>query len=276
MRCARSSGRASDRDRQRHDMRVTMIAIKTPAEIERMRRAGVLAAEALRVVAGAVRPGASGLELDRIADEYITTRGGTPSFKGYRGFPASICVSFNDEVVHGIPGRRKLKDGDIVSLDLGAEVDGFHGDLAVTLHVGTVSPELRRLLNTARESLFKAIDAVQVGQRLGDVGAAVQRHVEAVGFSVVRDFAGHGIGRHLHEEPQVPNFGEPGTGTQLRPGMTLAIEPMVNLGTYEVTMDDDGWTVRTKDRKPSAHFEHTVAVTENGALVLTAIPGGVV
>lgn len=257
-------------------MRVAMIVIKTAAEIERMRQAGILAAEALREVARAVHPGVTGLELDRIGEEYIRARGGTASFKGYRGFPASICLSFNDEVVHGIPGRRKLKPGDLVSIDVGAEVDGFHGDLAVTLPVGEVPPQLERLLTVARESLYRAIDAVRVGNRLGDVAVAVQRHAEAAGFSVVRDFAGHGIGWHLHEEPQVPNFGEPGTGPALRAGMTLAIEPMVNLGTFEVTMDDDGWTVRTKDRKPSAHFEHTVAVTENGALVLTAIPDGVV
>ncbi len=257
-------------------MRVTMIVIKTPAETETMRRAGILAAEALGAVARAVRPGISGQELDKIGEEYIRARGGTPSFKGYRGFPGSICLSFNDEVVHGIPGGRRLKEGDVVSIDLGAEVDGFHADLAGTFPVGEVSRDLARLLKVSRESLYKAIDAVRPGNRLGDVGAAVQTHVEAAGFNVVRDFAGHGIGRHLHEEPQIPNFGEPGTGQPLRIGMTLAIEPMVNAGGYEVTMDDDGWTVRTKDHKPSAHFEHTVAVTENGALVLTAIPDGVV
>lgn len=257
-------------------MRVTMIVIKTPAEIESMRRAGILAAKALREVARAVRPGISGQDLDKIGDEYVRAHGGTPSFKGYRGFPASICLSFNDEVVHGIPGRRRLKEGDVVSIDLGAEVEGFHGDLAGTFPVGEVSPELDRLLTVSRDSLYKAIDAVRPGKRLGDVGATVQAYVEAAGFSVVRDFAGHGIGRYLHEEPQIPNFGEPGTGSPLRVGMTLAIEPMVNAGGYEVTMNDDGWTVRTKDGKPSAHFEHTVAVTESGALVLTAIPDGVV
>lgn len=257
-------------------MHVAMIVIKNPAEIERMRRAGIVAAEALREVARAVRPGVTGVELDRIGDGYIRAHGGVPSFLGYRGFPASICLSFNDEVVHGIPGRRRLKEGDIVSIDLGAVVGEFHGDLAVTLPVGAVSPQLQRLLRVARESLFRAIDAVRVGNRLGDIGAAVQRHAEAAGFSVVRDFAGHGIGRYLHEEPQVPNFGQPGTGTPLREGMTLAIEPMVNAGSFDVTMDGDGWTIRTKDRNPSAHFEHTVAVTAEGALVLTAIPDGVV
>jgi len=241
-----------------------------------MRRSGMLAAEALREVARAVRPGVTGAALDRIAETFIRDHGGTPSFKGYRGFPASVCISVNDEVVHGIPDGRPLRDGEIVSIDLGAVVEGFHGDTAVTVPVGEVGKELRRLLTVAREALYKGIEAVRPGQALGDVGGAVQQHAERAGFSVVRDFAGHGIGRHLHEEPQVPNFGEPGTGTVLRPGMTLAIEPMVNLGGSEVVMDGDGWTVRTRDGRPSAHFEHTVAVSEDGSDVLTAIPGGAV
>ena len=241
-----------------------------------MRRSGILAAEALREVARAVRPGVTGAALDRIAETFIRDHGGTPSFKGYRGFPASVCISVNDEVVHGIPDGRPLRDGEIVSIDLGAVVEGFHGDTAVTVPVGEVGKELRRLLTVAREALYKGIEAVRPGQALGDVGGAVQQHAERAGFSVVRDFAGHGIGRHLHEEPQVPNFGEPGTGTVLRPGMTLAIEPMVNLGGSEVVMDGDGWTVRTRDGRPSAHFEHTVAVSEDGSDVLTAIPGGAV
>jgi methionyl aminopeptidase len=257
-------------------MRTAMIILKTAEELERMRRAGRLAAEALREVAAAVRPGVAGSELDRIAEVFIRDHGGVPSFKGYRGFPASVCVSVNDEVVHGIPSRRRLADGAIVSIDLGAVVDGFHGDTAVTLPVGEVDRPLRRLLAVARESLYKGIEAVRPGRSLGDVGAAVQRHAERAGFSVVRDFAGHGIGRHLHEEPQVPNFGEPRAGAALRPGMTLAIEPMINLGGFEVVMDGDGWTVRTRDGTPSAHFEHTVAVTERGAEVLTAIQEGVV
>ena len=253
-----------------------MIIVKTVDELERMRRSGILAAEALREVARAVRPGVTGAALDRIAETFIRDHGGTPSFKGYRGFPASVCISVNDEVVHGIPDGRPLRDGEIVSIDLGAVVEGFHGDTAVTVPVGEVGKELRRLLAVAREALYKGIEAVRPGQALGDVGGAVQRHAERAGFSVVRDFAGHGIGRHLHEEPQVPNFGEPGTGTVLRPGMTLAIEPMVNLGGSEVVMDGDGWTVRTRDGRPSAHFEHTVAVSEDGSDVLTAIPGGAV
>ena len=253
-----------------------MVIVKTVDELERMRRSGMLAAEALREVARAVRPGVTGAALDRIAETFIRDHGGTPSFKGYRGFPASVCISVNDEVVHGIPDGRPLRDGEIVSIDLGAVIEGFHGDTAVTVPVGEVGQELRHLLTVAREALYRGIDAVRPGQALGDVGGAVQRHAERAGFSVVRDFAGHGIGRHLHEEPQVPNFGEPGTGTVLRPGMTLAIEPMVNLGGSEVVMDGDGWTVRTRDGRPSAHFEHTVAVSEDGSDVLTAIPGGAV
>jgi methionyl aminopeptidase len=182
----------------------------------------------------------------------------------------------NDEVVHGIPNARPLAPGSIVSIDLGAVLDGVHGDVAVTVPVGEIAPSLQRLLQVTRDALYRGIEQVRPGKRLGDVGAAIQRYVEAAGLSVVRDFAGHGIGRALHEEPQIPNFGEPGTGTQLREGMTLAIEPMVNVGGYEVMMDDDGWTVRTRDGQPSAHFEHTVAVTAAGPLILTAIPGGVV
>ena len=252
-----------------------MIIVKSAAEVERMRRAGLLAAQALREVAQAVRPGATGVALDRLAEAFVRDHGGTPSFKGYRGFPASVCISVNDAVVHGIPNGRPLRDGEIVSIDLGAEVEGFHGDIAVTLPIGEVSPELQRLLRVAREALFKGIGAVRAGRHLGDIGAAVQRHAERGGYSVVRDFAGHGIGRHLHEEPQVPNFGDPGTGPLLRAGMTLAIEPMVNLGGPEVVVEGDGWTVRTRDGRPSAHFEHTVAVTPDGADVLTAMPGGV-
>lgn len=257
-------------------MKTSMIILKTAEELERMRLAGRLAGEALIVVARAVRPGVTGTRLDRVAETFIRDHGGAPSFKGYRGFPASVCISVNDEVVHGIPNGRALRDGAIVSIDLGAIVDGFHGDTAATVPVGEITPALRRLLAAAREALHKGIEAVRPGRTLGDVGAAVQRHAEAAGFSVVRDFAGHGIGRHLHEEPQVPNFGEPRSGPALRAGMTLAIEPMVNLGGSEVVMDGDGWTIRTRDGKPSAHFEHTVAVTDRGAEVLTAVPDGVV
>jgi len=253
-----------------------LVTVKTPAEIERMGRAGVLAAEALREVVRAVRPGVTGVHLNAIAERYIRAHGGTPSFLGYRGFPASICVSVNDEVVHGIPDSTALPKGALVSIDLGAVLDGFHGDVAVTVPAGEIDRRLRRLVEVTREALYRAIELVRPGRRLGDVGAAVQQQAETAGFSVVRNFAGHGIGRSLHEEPQVPNFGAPGTGMVLRDGMTLAIEPMVNLGTHEVVMDEDGWTVRTKDGQPSAHCEHTVAVTADGAVVLTAIPDGVI
>ncbi len=236
-----------------------------------MRRAGRVAAQALQSVVEAVRPGITTRELDQMAEDRIRALGGIPSFLGYRGFPASICTSVDDEVVHGIPGPRKLRAGEVVSMDLGAVVDGFHGDLAVTVPVGKVSDQVTKLLRVTREALGIGIRAVRPEGHLGDVSAAIQRYVEAHGFSVVREFAGHGIGRRLHEEPQVPNFGRPGNGVVLRPGMTLAIEPMVNMGSSEVVMDPDGWTVRTRDHKPSAHFEHTVAVTKDGPVVLTGL-----
>ncbi len=249
-----------------------MIVLKSPAELAVMRRACQVAATALAAVVDAVRPGVTTRELDRIAEDRIRALGGVPSFLGYRGFPASLCASVNDEVVHGIPGRRRLREGEIISLDLGAIVEGFHGDLAVTVPVGRISEDLQRLLQVTAASLEEGIRAVRPGGRLGDVSAAIQRYVERHGFSVVRDFAGHGVGRRLHEEPQVPNFGRPGNGVVLQPGMTLAIEPMVDAGASDVTVDPDGWTVRTRDHEPSAHFEHTVAVTEAGADVLTRLP----
>jgi methionyl aminopeptidase len=249
-----------------------MIVLKTPSELAVMRRASQTAATALQAVVQAVRPGVTTRELDKIAEDRIRAEGGVPSFLGYRGYPASLCVSVNDEVVHGIPGRRRLKEGEIVSLDLGAIVEGFHGDLAVTVAVGRIAEGLKRLLRVTEDALEEGIRAVRPGGHLGDVSAAIQKYAERQGFSVVRDFAGHGVGRRLHEDPQVPNFGRPGNGILLRPGMTLAIEPMVNAGASDVTVDPDGWTVRTRDHKPSAHFEHTVAVTEAGADVLTRLP----
>jgi methionyl aminopeptidase len=248
------------------------IPIKSADELAAMRRAAQAAAQALRDVCAAVRPGVTTRELDRIAEDRIRALGGVPSFLGYRGYPASICTSVNDQVVHGIPGRRTLRAGEIVSIDLGAEVDGFHGDLAVTVPVGHVDESRRRLLAVTAESLEDGIAAVRPGAHLGDVGAAIQRRVQRAGFSVVRDYAGHGVGRRLHEEPQVPNFGRPGVGLVLRPGMTLAIEPMVNMGGSDVVVEKDGWTVRTADGQPSAHFEHTVAVTDGGCEVLTRLP----
>jgi len=252
----------------------TMIALKSPAEIAAMRRSCQVAARALQAVVDGVVPGVTTRDLDRIAEDQVRALGGVPSFLGYRGFPASLCASVDDEVVHGIPGRRRLREGEIVSLDLGALVDGFHGDTAVTVPVGKVSETVARLLRVAAEALEVGIQAVRPGAKLGDVGAAIQRYCERHGFSVVREYAGHGVGRLLHEEPPIPNFGRPGTGIVLRPGMTLALEPMVNLGGHEVVTDPDGWTVRTKDHKPSAHFEHTVAVTEDGHEVLTRLRDG--
>ena len=248
-----------------------MIMVKTATDLAAMRRAGQAAAQALQMVVAAVRPGATTAQLDRIAEARIRELGGEPSFLGYRGFPASICTSVNDEVVHGIPGPRRLVEGEIISLDLGVVLDGFHGDLAVTVPVGKVSPAVARLLRVTAEALEIGIRAIRPEGRLGDVGAAIQRYVEQHGFSVVREFAGHGIGRKLHEDPQIPNFGSPGNGVVLRRGMTLAIEPMVNMGTSEVVMEADGWTVRTRDHKPSAHFEHTVAVGDEGPIVLTRL-----
>ena len=248
------------------------IMVKSKEDLAAMRRAGQVAAQALQTVVEAVRPGVTTHDLDGIAEDRIRHLGGVPSFLGYRGFPASICTSVNDEVVHGIPGPRQLREGEIISVDLGAVVEGFHGDLAVTVPVGKVSDEVDRLLRVTREALAIGIRAVRPKGRLGNVSAAIQKYVEEHGFSVVREFAGHGIGRRLHEEPQIPNFGRPGNGVPLRPGMTLAIEPMVNMGTADVMMDPDGWTVRTRDHKPSAHFEHTVAVGEDGPIVLTGLP----
>jgi methionyl aminopeptidase len=254
-------------------MRDEVIVLKTPEHLAHMRRAGRLAAEALREVTRAVTPGVTTAELDEIADTFIRARGGVPSFKHYRGYPASICASINDEVVHGIPGPRVLEAGAIVSIDLGVLLQGFHADVAVTVPVGAVNPDVKRLLQATEEALARGIDAARPGARLGDVGWAIQSVIEGAGFSAVRDFAGHGIGAALHEDPQVPNIGRPGSGPVLRPGLTLAIEPMVNMGSAEVLVEGDGWTVRTRDRSLSAHAEHTVAVTAGGPEVLTGLNG---
>ncbi len=255
-------------------MAVAGVFVKTPRELERMRRAGGVAALALREVGQAVRPGVTTAALDRVAHKAIEALGGVPSFLGYRGFPASACISVNDEIVHGIPKHRVLREGDLVKVDLGALVDGYHGDVAATFPVGSVSPRVRRLLQVTEEALFRGIEVVRPGARLGDVGWAVQSFVECHGYSVVRQFAGHGVGRSLHEDPQVPNFGKPGKGLVLRPGMVLAVEPMVNEGTWRAVVDGDGWTVRTADGRLSAHFEHTVAVTEDGCEILTLLDDG--
>jgi len=248
-----------------------MITLKSDRELLYMRDAGKVVAGAHQEVAKAVREGLTTGELDKIAEDYIVSQGAKPSFKGYYGFPASICTSVNEQVVHGFPGLRQLKSGDIISIDIGAELNGYHGDAAVTLPVGEIDKEIERLLNVTQQSLSKGIEQAIVGNRLSDISHAIQKHVESNGFSVVRDYVGHGIGRSMHEDPQVPNFGMPGRGPRLKHGMVLAIEPMVNLGTYEVETLSDNWTVVTKDKKPSAHFEHTVAITENGPEILTRL-----
>jgi methionyl aminopeptidase len=248
-----------------------VIALKSPREIALMRDAGRVLVEAIRLCRDLVKPGISTLEIDREIEALIRDRRARPAFKGYRGFPATICASINEEVVHGIPAaQRRLKEGDIIGLDLGAIVDGYYADAAVTLPVGDVSDEARRLMDVTRESLDLGIAECRPGRRIGDVSAAVQRHVEAAGYGVVRSFVGHGIGRELHEDPQVPNFGEPGRGPLLRAGMVLALEPMVTMGHWEVRVLADRWTAVTEDGSLAAHFEHTVAVGESGPEVLTA------
>jgi methionyl aminopeptidase len=248
-----------------------VIVCRSAAELEKMREAGRLVGEVLAELATMVAPGISTADLDLAAEKRIAKAGATAAFKGYHGYPATICTSINEEVIHGIPsGRRLLNEGDIVSIDVGAAFGGYYGDSAVTLPVGQVSEEAATLLRVTEEALYKAIDCVRPGARISDIGHAVQQHVEAHGFSVVREFVGHGIGQRMHEEPQVPNYGEPGRGPRLAPGMVLAIEPMVNAGKPTVKVLADGWTAVTRDGGLSAHFEHTVAVTAEGAWVLTA------
>lgn len=253
-----------------------MIICKSPSELERMKAANQVVAETLQALREAVRPGVTTGELDALAEATIRAAGGEPAFKGYHGFPASLCISVNEEVIHGIPSQRELNEGDIVSLDIGAVLDGFYGDSAITVPVGRVSESAARLLEVTEESLHHAIAQVKVGARISDLGHAVQTHVERHGFSVVREFVGHGIGSKLHEEPQIPNYGPAGRGPRLAEGMVLAIEPMVNMGKPAVRVLSDGWTAVTKDGQLSAHFEHTVAVTAAGPLVLTALGGPVV
>ena len=251
-----------------------MIIRKSKAEIEKMRSAGRIVAEVLQRLAGMVAPGITTLDLDREADRMIREAGAIPTFKGYNGYPASICTSVNDEIVHGIPSKRKLRQGDIVGIDCGATYLGYVGDAAVTVAVGDVSEDIKRLMQATRQSLYEAIGKCVVGNRLGDVCNAVQAYVEPLGYSVVQNYCGHGVGRAMHEEPQVPNYGKAGTGPYLREGWVIAIEPMINLGRHETKQLSDGWTVVTKDGRPSAHFEHTVAITESGPQILTQLQNG--
>ncbi|MEW5744717.1 MAG: type I methionyl aminopeptidase [Nitrospirota bacterium] len=247
-----------------------MIIIKSQAEIEKIAAASRIVAEILDHLRSFVRAGLSTADIEEYADAAIRQRNAVPAFKGYRGYPASTCISLNDQVVHGMPSRQvTVRSGDIVSIDLGVVLDGFYGDGAITVPVGEVDAEALRLIRTTEEALAAGIKAAVVGNRVSDISAAVQQHVEAGGFSVVRAFVGHGIGRSLHEDPQVPNFGRPGQGPRLKEGMTLAIEPMVNAGTADIKILDDGWTAVTADGRLSAHFEHTVAVTKQGPKVLT-------
>lgn len=246
-----------------------MIVLKTSREIGLMRQAGRVSARALKLAGEAVEPGVSTAEIDRIARKYIESQGAKPSFLGYEGYPATACISVNDQVIHGIPGHRILKQGDIVSIDVGAFLEGFHGDNAWTFACGDVSREAQDLMDATREALFAGIAQAVAGHRIGDIGSAVQEYVEARGYSVVRQFVGHGVGASMHEAPEVPNFGTPGRGVRLLPGMTIAIEPMVNAGTKDVIVQKDGWTTVTADGKYSAHFEHSVAITSNGPVILT-------
>jgi methionyl aminopeptidase len=246
-----------------------MICLKSERELETMDRANALVHRVLRAVEETAGPGVSTGELDKLAEEMIRADGGIPAFKGYRGFPATLCTSVNDVIVHGIPnGKNRLRDGDLVSVDCGVLLDGFYGDAAVTFGVGTVDPEAQRLMDITRRCLDDAVAAVKPEGRLGDVSAAVQVRAEEAGFGVVREFVGHGIGRALHEEPQVPNYGKPGHGQRLKPGLVIAIEPMITGGSWRVSIDDDGWTARTEDGRLAAHFECSVAVTADGRRVL--------
>lgn len=249
----------------------SVIIIKSSREIEQLKRSNGIVAEVFQKLKEAIIPGITTKELDQIAEEAILSRGAVPAFKGYRGFPASLCISINEEVVHGIPGQRRLREGDIVSLDVGANLNGYFGDAAITLPVGEVDPMAKRLLEVTEKALYIGIDKAKAGNRLFDISYAIQTWVESNGFSVVRDFVGHGIGKDLHEEPQIPNFGSPHQGPRLEKGMVLALEPMVNEGTYGVRILSDGWTVVTADGKRSAHFEHSIAITDGGAEILSVL-----
>ena len=249
-----------------------MIVLKSEKEIRQMLEACRISAEALKVAGEAVEPGVSTAEIDRIALDFIKKSGAIPTFKGYNGYPAAACVSINDEVIHGIPNKKRIiRAGDIVSIDVGATFNGYVGDNAATFAAGDISPEAQRLCDVTRESLYEGIKAAVAGGRIGDIGSTIQRYCEERGFSVVREFTGHGVGKQMHEDPSVPNFGTPGRGVRLLPGMTIAIEPMINQGGAGIRQLPDGWTIKTRDGSLSAHFEHTVAITTNGPVILTKI-----
>jgi methionyl aminopeptidase len=248
-----------------------MIILKSPEEIEKMIQACQIVAKTLDFLKDKVKPGVSTKHLEQLAEEYIRDNSAIPAFKGYKGYPASICASVNEEVIHGIPSGRMLEEGDIVGIDLGVYKNGFYGDAARTFPVGEINPEAERLIKITEESLYMGIEKAQTGNRISDISHSIQKHIEPNGFSVVRAFVGHGIGRDLHEDPQIPNFGDPGRGPRLKPGMTLAIEPMVNEGGYEVVVLDDGWTAVTMDGKLSAHCEHTILVTAGKPKILTLL-----
>ena len=249
-----------------------MIVLKTNRELALIREACIISAGALKLAGEAVQPGVTTAEIDKIAHDYIVKCGAEPNFLNYNGYPATACISINDEVIHGIPSKnRVIKEGDIVSIDLGARLNGYNGDNAATFAAGAISSEAKRLCDTTRESLYVGIQKAVAGGRVGDIGAAIAKYCEDRGFSVVREFIGHGIGKSLHEEPSVPNYGTPGRGVRLLPGMTIAIEPMINMGSAGVKTLPDGWTVKTRDGKLSAHFEHTVAITPNGPKILTLL-----
>lgn len=246
-----------------------MIIIKTEKEIEKMQKAADLLIQVHRALRNEVKPGVSTLELDRFVEKFITDRGGYPEQKGYQGFPYSICASVNDEICHGFPSERKLEDGDLLTIDMVVNVDGYLADSAWSYAVGELSPEAQRLMDVTRECLYKAIDIVKPGTRLGDIGHVIQTHAEANGFSVVRDFVGHGIGTNMHEDPQVLHYGRPNRGVRLEEGMVFTIEPMINAGDWPIAMDKNGWTARTRDGSLSCQYEHTLAVTKDGVIVLT-------
>jgi methionyl aminopeptidase len=247
------------------------IILKSPQEIEKMRCSNRIVAEVLQEMKLMAKPGVTTRELDELAEALLAKRKARSAFKGYNGYPATLCTSVNEEVIHGIPSERILREGDILSLDFGVIYDDYYGDSAITVPIGRITAEAERLLRVTEEALYLGIDRAWPGNRLQDISAAIQRHVESHGFSVVRDFVGHGIGKHLHEKPPVPNFGDPGRGVRLEPGMTLAIEPMITMGSYEVMILEDGWTAVTKDKSLSAHFEHSVALTEDGPYILSKI-----